>query len=101
MKKVILSTIAVLALSGCAVQKNWAGSGGSKSDGIVKMSYTYGYMEAPKTDAAQGLKKAVARCKNWGYQSAVAFEFVNKKCNVFSVQYGCTEHVVTQEYQCE
>jgi hypothetical protein len=101
MKKMLtMAVITAIALSGCASQKNWGASGGSKADGTVKLAYTYGMFEVPKVDNAQAQATAVKRCKAWGYETAVAFDFVDKRCQQMT-QSGCSATIVTQEYQCE
>lgn len=99
MKRIIIITLTMLLLSGCAVQKNWGSSGGSKSDGIVKLSYTYGAMQIPTTDPAQGLAKAQQICERWGYVNAEPFDFSNRVCNSY-YNGSCNGYMVTKEYQC-
>ena len=100
MRNIILTTAIIVLVSGCAAQKNWGSSGGSKADGTVKMAYTYGMFEVPKTNEQQATSLATARCKAWGYTSASPFDFVNKKCQSMT-QNGCAQWLVTKEYQCE
>lgn len=94
-----LAIISALLLSGCAVKKNYGASGGSKADGIVKMSYTYGLFEAPEVDEGQALVQAIRRCKVWGYASAESFDFTNKQCQSRDNN-GCNSWIVTKEFQC-
>ena len=98
-KLIIVALIASLS-TGCAVQKHYGASGGSKSDGTVKMSYTYGAFEIPKVNEAQAIHSAVKRCKAWGYDSAEAFDFVERKCQQWSQDIGCSAWMVTKEFQC-
>lgn len=49
MRKGLLVLVAsTLLLSGCAVQKQLVPTGGSKADGTVKMSYSFGMFESLK-----------------------------------------------------
>lgn len=102
MKKFTLpAIIALLALStGCATQKDWAATGGSKADGIIKLSYEVGEFEKPQLSESQGLKLAIRRCSTWGYNSAEAFGGVTRTCNQFGGFGGCARWMVTKEYQC-
>lgn len=99
MKLLILCVLSIALSSGCAVQKSYGASGGSKADGIVKMSYSYGGMDMPNADPLEALNKAIARCKVWGYASAEAFEYESKLCQARS-EYGCSAWMVTKEFQC-
>ncbi|WP_274541773.1 YecR family lipoprotein, partial [Shigella dysenteriae] len=47
---------------GCATKKQLVPTGGSKSDGTVRMSYSYGMFESPVVDPQQGMNAAKARC---------------------------------------
>ncbi|WP_192021995.1 YecR family lipoprotein [Shewanella sp. WPAGA9] len=85
-----------LALTGCATQKNWGASGGSKADGTVKLSYQASAFEVPQLNEAQGLDVAIKRCISWGYKSAETFDFEHKKC----IDTQCNSYTVTKEYQC-
>ena len=52
-----------LSLTGCVVNKELVPTGGSRSDGTVVLSYTYGLFEQPKIDAVQGQQSAAQRCR--------------------------------------
>ena len=99
MKTLILCILLIALSSGCAVQKSYGSSGGSKADGIVKMSYSYGGGDVPSVDPTEALGKAIKRCKVWGYTNAESFEYESKVCQA-SNQYGCVAWMVTKEYQC-
>ena len=89
----------VLGLNGCATTKEWAATGGSRSDGVVKLSYEYGLFEAPRVNAEQGLQLARSRCSAWGYSGAEAFGGTTRVCNDSDYS-GCNQWLVTAEYQC-
>lgn len=92
-------SLIVLALQGCAVQKQLVPTGGSRSDGTVKMSYEYGMFEQPEIDHQQGINAAEQRCAAWGYKGAEPFGGMTKQC-VNSSNSGCVRWLVTVEYQC-
>ena len=99
MKKVITLGV-VLTLFGCAsTPVDWSATGGSRSDGSVKLSYEYGLFGKPEANDAQGLAVASERCQAWGYQSAEAFGGVTTVCQSRG-DYGCNSTLVTKEYQC-
>lgn len=89
----------VILLSSCATVKHLTPIGGSKSDGIVKMSYEYGQLELPKVDIQEGARTAQKRCSAWGYSGAEAFGGGTKSCVAYSSS-GCIRWSVTIEFQC-
>ena len=102
MKHAILFTSLILSitfLQGCAVQKELIPTGGSRADGIIKLSYEYGRFEVPTLDAQQGLTAAKQRCSSWGYKNAEAFGGSTKSC-IIPRNNGCNRWLVSIEYQC-
>jgi hypothetical protein len=99
MKTLVLAIFAAIALGACASTKDWAATGGSRSDGIIKLSYEYGLFEKPQVSETQALNIASARCKTWGYAGAEAFGGQIQQCNMPSGG-GCNRWLVTKEYQC-
>ncbi len=92
--------IVIMIISlGCTTNKILTATGGSRSDGTVKLSFEYGIFESPKVDEQQGLNIAKQRCAVWGYNDAEAFGGMTRTCNVFGSS-GCTGWIVTYEYQC-
>lgn len=99
MKGLILIFSLVFALTACSVTKDWQATGGSKSDGTVKLSYQEGQFESVTVDNSQALKQARKRCQAWGYQDAEAFGGEIRQCNS-ATNMGCNSYLVTREYQC-
>jgi len=95
----LVSTIVLVAISGCATQKDWSAAGGSKSDGTVRLSYQMGLFESPKVSEQQAISLATKRCSVWGYSSAEAFGAEVKSCNN-QASNGCNSWLITKEYQC-
>ncbi|WP_431051733.1 YecR family lipoprotein [Roseateles sp. L2-2] len=93
------ATALSLALTACAVNKQLIPTGGSRADGIVRMSYEYGGFENPKVDLQQGLSSAQQRCGAWGYSGAEPFGGGTRACTSF-YQGTCNAWRVTVEYQC-
>ena len=100
MKIFYAAALAAVALSGCAVQSTMVPTGGSRSDGTVKMSYDFGALQVPKIDPSQGLASAKARCAAWGYTGAEPFGGSTKSCIQGGGFGGCDVFRVTVEYQC-
>lgn len=97
--KTIGAVALLAALAACATAKTWTATGGSRSDGTVRLSYEYGLFEAPTIDENQGLTVAKQRCAIWGYSGAEAFGGVTTQCTAPSSS-GCMTTLVTKEYQC-
>ncbi|HOO81886.1 MAG TPA: YecR family lipoprotein [Alphaproteobacteria bacterium] len=91
--------LVVIFLSGCAVNKTMYATGGSKADGTVTLSYSYGGFEQPVVDYASALTTAKDKCKAWGYKNAEAFGGESLKCLAYNA-YGCTQQQVDVMYQC-
>jgi hypothetical protein len=52
---------------------NYVATGGSKSDGTVKLSYEFGLFQEPVVNEQQGLELAKSKCAMWGYTGAEPF----------------------------
>lgn len=89
--------ISIITLTACSVEKKLSATGGSKADGIVKMSYEVGPLEQVTVDKEQGARSALKRCKSWGYNRVEPFEASSKRC---LDQPNCMRYIVTTEYQC-
>lgn len=96
-KIALLGSLAVLA--GCATVSQMQATGGSRSDGIVKLSFEYGMFDKIQIDEAAALQIARQRCGVWGYTDADPFGGVVRQCQHYS-SLGCTHYFVTKEYQC-
>ena len=96
---IVVFTIGVSCISGCATQKFWSATGGSRSDGTVKLSYQYGGFESPRVSSEQGAQLARSKCAAWGYSGAEPFGGATQTCTARN-QYGCISFLVTAEYQC-
>jgi len=86
---VLMVVIAVLGVAGCAVRKDWFASGGSRADGTVQLSVTWGLFEKPVVDGAQGVALAKSKCEVWGYTGAQPFGGVFTQCNSTDYQGNC------------
>ncbi|QZD68940.1 MULTISPECIES: YecR family lipoprotein [unclassified Pseudomonas] len=100
--KTLIATLSLAAvvLTGCATPKQWEATGGSKTDGVVQVSYELGQFESGQTSAAQGLATAEARCKVWGYKSAEVSGSEKNICRTMG-QYNCLQTTITQDYLCK
>ena len=94
-------TIGLLgALAGCATVSQMTATGGSRADGIVRLSYEAGRFDKVRIDEADALRTAQARCRTWGYKDAEAFGGITRQCQASAGLYGCGRWLVTKEYQC-
>ena|SRR6478752_1349498 len=100
MKRKVIAFGAFVVLAGCATVSQMTATGGSRADGIVRLSYEYGSFNKVNIDEAQGLQTAQARCRTWGYKDAEAFGGVTRQCQNSAGIYGCNRWLVTKEYQC-
>lgn len=100
MRFLVIVSLVVLLLSGCATTKHWSATGGSRADGVVRLSYEHGEFEQPQLSEAEAVDLAIKRCKIWGYSGAEAFGGVTRQCNMFGGFGGCANWIVTKEYQC-
>lgn len=95
----VCSLVSIVFLSGCAVQKEWEATGGSRSDGTVQLAYEYGGLQEPQVDDAQGAELAASRCAVWGYTGSEPFGGM-RKCEAFGGYGNCLSWLVTRNYQC-
>ena len=84
---------------GCSVNKQLIPTGGSRADGIVKLSYEYGLFEQPVLNPQQGYQAAKQRCIAWGYTDTEAFGGQITQCINFN-RNGCNRWIATLEFQC-
>lgn len=102
MQRAAVIGVAVLAAfltAGCASNKQFVPTGGSRSDGTIKMSYDYGAFERPQVDLKQAVESAKQRCAAWGYTGAAPFGGSTQKC-IDGPSGSCNVWRVTAEYQC-
>ena len=97
MRKVFLLTGLVVA--GCATVSEMVPTGGSRSDGIVKLSFEYGMFDKIQIDQVAALSAARKRCATWGYSDAEPFGGMTRQCQMYGSM-GCTQWFATVEYQC-
>jgi hypothetical protein len=97
---ILCSLMSIAYLSGCAAQKQWADTGGSRADGTVQLEYEYGEFEKPEVDDAQGVELAASRCAAWGYTGSEPFGSGMRKCEAFGGYGNCLSWIVTKNFQC-
>ncbi len=89
----------LIVLGSCATPMNYVATGGSKSDGTVRLSYEFESFQDPVLNEQQGLELAKSKCAIWGYTGAEPFGGKLRNCTNFSKD-GCNRYLVTTEYQC-
>ena len=102
MKKptILLLLFSLAAIAGCATEKDWEVSGGSRADGTVKLSYEYRLLQKPEANTYQGDDLATTKCQSWGYSGARAFGKPVEQCKDRSSDGSCISWVVTAYYEC-
>ena len=98
--KIMILGVALLTLVGCAVQKEWVATGGSRSDGTVKLAYQYGAFEKPVLSDQQAYDVADSRCGAWGFSGSEAFGGTISECQSHDGYGNCNSWIVTAEFQC-
>ena len=96
MKKTIFLIALLLTGSGCVVQKIPFATGGSRSDGVITMSYTYGAFSTVEIDWGAVQSDAANKCAGWGYASAQPFGGQQTTC----LDRDCYSMQVDIDYQC-
>ena len=94
------AVLASFLVSGCTSNKVLQATGGSRSDGIVNLSYETGLFEDPVINWDQANSVALKRCQAWGYTSAEAFGGVNTQCQAYNGYGQCLRAFITVPYQC-
>ena len=99
--KVATSISLTFLLAACApLPVHLAATGGSRSDGTVKVSYDMGSGRvAGQIIGKKYTEIATERCAAWGYSGAEPFDGVTKTC-VNGNGYGCNIYRVTSTFQC-
>ena len=93
--------ITVVIIAGCSTVTRMAPTSGSRSDGIVKLSFEYGELDRIEINEADALRSARQRCAVWGYTDADPFEGFTRQCQRLGGLFGgCSHWFVTKEYQC-
>lgn len=98
--RALIGLLAIIAVTGCATTKDWAATGGSRADGVVRLSFEVSEFERPQLSDSQAQALASQRCATWGYSGAEAFGGVTRQCNQFGGFGGCARWMVTKEFQC-
>lgn len=88
-----------ILITGCSTITVPESTGGSRADGVVEMSFTYGAFQSPDIQWDSALIEATQRCKAWGYKSADRFGGMMNQCQDRG-EYGCNTTLVTIKYQC-
>jgi len=86
-------------LAGCASTRGWAPAGGSREQGLVRLSYEYPEFHQPEMSDGQAATLALNRCNAWGYRKAEPIEGQIRQCA--NVDDGnCNLWTVTREFRC-
>lgn len=90
----------VVLLAGCATQKDWLVTGGSRADGVVSLAYEHNEFQRPELSQAEADQLATQKCIAWGYKGAESFGSQRNDCLSRRGFGNCGTRRVTVEYQC-
>lgn len=99
-KVVLCGAIAALLVVGCATQKNWLVTDGSRADGVVSLSYEHNEFQRPELSQAEADQLATQKCMAWGYKGAESFGSQRNDCLSRRGFGNCGSRRVTVQYQC-
>jgi hypothetical protein len=88
-----------LVIIGCSTVTQMTATGGSRADGVVRLSFEVGMFDRIAIDESAALATARRRCGTWGYTDAEPFGGATRQCQAMT-GYGCARWFVTKEYQC-
>ncbi|WP_312977478.1 YecR family lipoprotein [Stutzerimonas nitrititolerans] len=97
---VVASTLAAVALTGCAVNKDFYAMGGSRADGTVDMAYDFAQFEEAVINHQQAATIAKQKCGVWGYDNAEPFGGQTTNCYQRNGWGTCIAGQVVIKYQC-
>lgn len=97
---VVTSTLAAIALTGCAVKKDFYAMGGSRADGTVDMAYDFAQFEEAVINHQQAATIAKQKCGVWGYDNAEPFGGQTMNCHQRNGWGTCIAGQVVIKYQC-
>lgn len=99
LKAIFLISVSFLT-NGCATKvKDWSATGGSRMDGTVELSYTFGIFETAVGNPTQGYILALEKCMAWGYDDARPFGGTINSCASTGTS-GCNVWRARAVYQC-
>jgi len=93
------SALTCLLFVGCATPVVPTPVGGSKADGVVILSATYGMWQSPDYKWDEALVGARQTCIGWGYRDAEPFKQFQTRCTNITPA-GCANTQVVMRFQC-
>jgi hypothetical protein len=92
---------ACLVLGACAtVVRDWEAVGGSRSDGVIRLTMQRHELEQVLPNEAQAAALAREKCAAWGYSGAEPFGATSRRCEALGGFTGCRVTALLREYQC-
>ena len=96
----VLLMILLLSLTACATTQKWSPAGGSREQGLVRVSYEYAEFHQPDMSDAEAQAIALNRCNTWGYKEVEPIAGQLRQCS--NMEDGnCNLWTVTREFQCK
>jgi hypothetical protein len=97
--KILTAAVLLLGLGACATTEKWSAAGGSRENGVVRVSYQYPEYQQPELSDAEAGELALSRCNAWGYREAQPIAGRIRQCANMDAG-NCDLWSVTREYQC-
>lgn len=98
--RVVVQSLFIFAVAGCASTPKWSSAGGNRQAGLVRLSYQYPEYRQPEISDAQAEQLALNRCHAWGYEQADPLAGQIRQCANMDGG-NCDLWTVTREYQCK
>jgi len=89
----------VLVLSSCVVDREFAVTGGNRSEGIVELTALEDVDEWVRATPSKTNDSALNACKEWGYSNVILSEGATRKCVKWK-DYVCDGYRITQNFRC-
>jgi len=89
-----------LVLSSCVVvDREFAVTGGNRSEGIVELTALEDGYEWIRATPSKTIASALKACKEWGYSNVILSEGTTREC-VKGEDFDCDTFRVTQKFRC-
>ena len=96
-KSLFLCFVILIIFSSCSLGP--APFTGSKSDGVISVSYTKAPTSISKEEWVNADLEVDRRCQNWGYSKADKFQRTRRVCTAVNA-FGCVAYEYYVDYQC-
>lgn len=95
----LYALVLVVAVSGCATPVIPTVAGGSRADGMVVLTGSYGLWRKGEIDWDEARENARETCKGWGYKDAKSLSRYQWRCTS-QTPIGCSNTEIAVRFQC-